>query len=52
MKKNLKKLRLSRETLSALDSEHLSGVEGGISTRPCSLSCDSCARTCDTCFPC
>ena len=52
MKKSPKKLLLSRETLSALDNEPLGGVVGGISTRPCSLSCDSCVRTCDTCFPC
>ena len=52
MKKTPKKLQLSRETLNALDNERLSAVDGGLSTRPCTLSCDSCVRTCDTCFPC
>ena len=52
MKKSLKKLQLSRETLVALDNHRLDEVDGGISTRPCTLSCDTCRRTCDTCLPC
>ena len=50
MKKSLKKLQLSRETLRALESERLGGVTGGIVSPSCppTYSCDneSCVFTC------
>lgn len=50
MKKKLKKLQLSRETLSSLDSERLVGVEGAVTTLPCTVTCDTCGRTiCNSC---
>ncbi len=50
MKKSPNKLRLSRETLTALDSQ-LKGVTGGV---PFSLldqaTCNTCQVTCATCY--
>lgn len=57
MKKSLKKLALSKETLRGLGGESLQAVLGADSGRwtcytSCMISQDSCQATCDTCFPC
>jgi hypothetical protein len=54
MKKSVKKMSLSKETLGKLDPKYLSQVEGGqINTGGCVLSVNICSNheTCSTCVP-
>jgi hypothetical protein len=54
MKKSVKKMSLSRETLGELDPKHLAQVQGRqINTRGCVLSVNICSNheTCSTCVP-
>jgi hypothetical protein len=44
MKKQPKKLQLSRETVRQLNEQHLANVEGGLSLRNFSISCDPAPR--------
>jgi hypothetical protein len=51
MRKNLKRLRLSRETLRHLQPRALGGVKGGGGeTYEIDTTC-ACTDTCDTCAP-
>lgn len=56
MKKSLKKMTLSKETLMNLSENPLQDALGGSGRWTCYTSClvsqESCQATCDTCFPC
>lgn len=55
MKKNVKKLRLSRETLSVLSNQDTNRAAGGwrsIIKGSCGCSLDDTCFTCDTCITC
>jgi hypothetical protein len=53
MKKTVKKMSLSRETLGKLDPARLAQVKGGGYTDGCQLSINICSNheTCSTCVP-
>ncbi len=54
MKKNVRKMTLTKETLGKLDPKYLSQVEGAqINTGGCVLSVNICSNheTCSTCNP-
>jgi len=51
MKRKIKKLSLSRETLRYLNRSSLKAVEGGLSLQTCfEDTCDTCFTNCDTCY--
>jgi hypothetical protein len=53
MKKNLKHLKLSKETLRKLESNTLQEVAGGVNTqagRVCTVGCPNTRGTCTTFF--